>query len=311
MNEVSVLRTVSSCRVSGNSFHLGRRRVIGSLVLALVATLAFVTATSSRAVADTSLTVVRLSCNDGHSVIISVDLTTLTNLAADIQAINSGITGLSCTLDTLDPSTENTEWTVYDYNPSGHAIAPRNSPNSLPATTTGSTTTFQFKVGIYTALLTTTDRALTGDLSTETLSDTVSWFGTGTFSYRDSSFCGSPPAKVRFYFRSPAASGPSTGTPPAGFYTQFWWSNPDDVDLVSDPGSGTLSATLTWPAAAGMWSDWNGKENTESPAVTAAFIQATQNVQAIGLSFGGGCFFENGVTTASGGTFSSTFTETP
>src|SRR2546421_7457613 len=30
------------------------------------------------------------------------------------------------------------------------------------------------------------------------------------------------PAAVRSYFRSPSASGPSTGTPPAGFYTQFW-----------------------------------------------------------------------------------------
>src|SRR5207245_8195069 len=139
----------------------------------LVASLAFIAATSSRAVADTSLTVVRLSCTDGHSVIISVDLTTLTNLAADVQAINSGITGLSCTLDTLDPSTETAEWNVYDYNPSGQAIAPRNSPNSMPATTPGSTTTIQFKQDTYTALLTTTDPTLTGDLSTKTLKDII------------------------------------------------------------------------------------------------------------------------------------------
>ena len=35
------------------------------------------------------------------------------------------------------------------------------------------------------------------------------------------------------------------------------------------------------------------------------------DVQTVGLSFGGGCFFENGVTTSDGGgTFTSTFTET-
>src|SRR5438309_9214982 len=73
----------------------------------------------------------------------------------------------------MDPSGETTEWTVYDYNPSNQAIAPRNSPNSLPATTTGTTTKFYFKSNIYTALLTTIDKTLTGDLSTKTLNDTV------------------------------------------------------------------------------------------------------------------------------------------
>ena len=195
-----------------------------SLVLALVASLALIAATSSRAVGDTSLTVVRLSCNDGHSVTIAVDLAMLANLAADVQAINSGITGLSCTLDTLDPSTETAEWTVYDYNPSGQAIAPRNSPNSMPATTTGSTTSFQFKAGIYTALLTTTDPSVTGDLSGKTLKDTISVTGDAAsfMTQRRGGDCvNNVPAAVRFYFRSPSASGPSIGTPPAGFYTQF------------------------------------------------------------------------------------------
>jgi hypothetical protein len=44
-----------------------------------------------------------------------------------------------------------------------------------------------------------------------------------------------------------------------------------------------------------QWSDWNGKPATD-PAVTAAFQEAIQHVQTIGLSFGGECFFETGVT---------------
>jgi len=101
------------------------------------------------------------------------------------------------------------------------------------------------------------------------------------------------PAAVRFYFRSPYASGPSTGTPPAGFYTQFWWSNPVNVQLLTGNQSPlTIMASMSDLAE---WSDWDGKPATD-PLVTAAFIKATQNVQAIGLSFGGLCFFETGVT---------------
>ena len=282
------------------------------VVLALFGVLGLIPVTSLGFGSAISITQVTLSCTDGHSVIASVDQTALTNLIADVQAINSSGSGLSCTLDTpaIDPSAETAEWTVYDYNSSGHAIAPRNSPNSMPATQTGGTVSFPFIAGTYTALLTTTDRALTGDISGKTLTDTVTWSGTGTFSDQHNGGCLPDRKSVRFYFRSPSASGPSGGTPPAGFYTQFWWSNPDSVTLEGDFGSGTLSATLTAPVALTQWSDWNGQEANASPAVTEGFIEATQHVQAIGLSFGGGCFFENGVTTSTGGTFSSTFGET-
>ena len=303
MSQLRVLRTVSSRRVSGNPFHLRWKRVMGSLVLALVASLAFIAATSSRAVADTSLTVVRLSCNDGHSVIISVDLTTLTNLAADVQAINSGITGLSCTLDTLDPSTETTEWTVYDYNPSGQAIAPRNSPNSMPATTgdNGVTWQFPFKPNIYTALFTTTDPSVTGNIFGKTLTDIIAVSGDATTfmtQHSGGANCASNfPAVVRFYFTSPSASGPSypppgppiRGVPPAGFYTQFWWSDAMNMQLVSGAQSQTITESMT-PTD---WSDWDGQPASEFPAT---FMEAAQHVQSIGLSFGGTCFFETGVT---------------
>jgi hypothetical protein len=261
--------------------------------------------------ADTQVT---LSCNDGHSLIFEVDQITLTSLLADVQAINASGTGTTCTLNTaaIAPSSETTEWTVYDYNPSNQAIAPRNSPNSMPATTTGTTTTFQFKAGIYTALLTTTDPSLTGDLSLKTLSDTISVSGdAATFmTQHNGGNCASNfPAAARFYFRSPSASGPSTGTPPAGFYTQFWWSNPVNVQLLSGDQAGpTIMAHMSVPSE---WSDWNG-QNGSNPEVTEAFLEATHKVQAIGLSFGGECFFETGVTPTSPFTteqFSSSFSE--
>jgi hypothetical protein len=294
------------------------KRAIAVFLFSSAASLLFTVAHPAQG--QTVDTQVTLSCNDGHSVIFEVDQTTLTSLLADVQAINASGTGTSCTLTmaAIDPSSETTKWTVYDYNPSNQAIAPRNSPNSMPATTTGTMTTFQFKPGIYTALLTTSDANLTGDLSLKTLNDTVTVSGstTGTFQYRGN--CGSPPAKVRFYFTSPKASGPAcatsaTATPPdTGFYTQFWWSNPVDVDLVSEnQGSMTISQAVN---ALGFWSDWNGKSNNDPtcPEIMEAFQDAIHNVQTVGLSFGGGCFFENGVTTSDGmGTFNSMFTETP
>src|SRR5947209_14331854 len=119
-------------------------------------------------IGDTQVT---LSCNDGHSVTAAVDQTTLLELTAAVQALVGDATGLSCTLDPA--ATPPTSWTVYDYNPSGQAIAPRVSAESMPATTSDDTVSFPFKLNIYTALLTTRDASLTGDLSTKTLSVTV------------------------------------------------------------------------------------------------------------------------------------------
>jgi hypothetical protein len=49
-----------------------------------------------------------------------------------------------------------------------------------------------------------------------------------------------------------------------------------------------------------QWSDWNGQRGDSSPAVTEAFLEAIHKVKEIGLSFGGECFFETGVTPTSG-----------
>jgi hypothetical protein len=269
------------------------------LALALAISLGLTAALTGSGAADISLTQTNqaiLSCNDGHSVILGVDSTTLSSLTADVQSINASGTGLSCTLDaTTNPATETTEWTVYDYNPSNNAIAPRNSPNSMPAATSGTTTTFNFRPGKFTALLTTTDPSLTGDLSLKTLTDEISLNGPATsfMTQHGGGDClGNIPAAVRFYFISPSASGSSVGSPPAGFYTQFWWSNPIDVRLLTgNQLAQTITAAMSDP---NEWSDWNGQRGS-NPEVVTAFQKAIRNVQTIGLSFGGECFFETGV----------------
>ena len=275
------------------------------LVVALVAGLAFIPALALSANADLGDTQITLSCNDGHSVTAALDQATLLALTADVQAL-SDPSGLSCMLNPADPPPAS--WTVYDYNPSGQALAPRVSANSMPATTnTDGSVSFPFKLNIFTALLTTTDKSLTGDLSMKTLSATVEVQG-GTGLFEDQHNGGCPDRKyVRFFFVSPKASG-TTGPGTTGFYTQFWWSNPADVTLITDPQSQlSMSAIVGDP---NEWSDWNGKRGSDSPEVTEHFLVAIHNVQSVGYSFGGGCFFENGVTTTDGGgIFHTSFSE--
>jgi hypothetical protein len=231
----------------------------------------------------------------------------LLQLTQDVQNL------VGCTLSADPPSTPmGGSWTVFDYNPSDQALAPRVSPDSLPASSsctvsgTASTCTvhFQFKPSVYTALLTTKADGMTGDLSASTLmaNGTVGQMGAaGLFqTQRNGGDCVSNvPAAFRFYFTSARASGssfpppgqPVNGLPPRGFYTQFWWSNPMHVDLVSGTQGWTITTPVDSPAS---WSDWDGQSGA-NPLVTPDFLVAISHVQSIGFSYGGDCFFETGV----------------
>src|SRR2546428_9072844 len=185
MKHSKSLRIVSYGRIPGSALHLGVKRVSGCLVLAFVASLAFIAATPASAIADTNETQIPLPCNGGHSVTFALDPAALLALTAEVQAL-SDPSGLSCTLDPADPPPAS--WTVYDYNPSGQALRPRVSANSMPATTAGDgSISFLFKLNIYTALLTTTDKSLTGNLSSKTLTAMVDVIGGsgGTFQHRN------------------------------------------------------------------------------------------------------------------------------
>jgi hypothetical protein len=98
---------------------------------------------------------------------------------------------------------------------------------------------------------------------------------------------------VRFYFQ--------TDTSGKFDETDYWWSNPVSINLqtleAGQPASFPLSAPISDPL---MWSDYYGHFGS-SPAYTTAFQRAVQDVEFIGLSFGGGCGFENGVGVATGG----------
>jgi hypothetical protein len=106
---------------------------------------------------------------------------------------------------------------------------------------------------------------------------------TGTFTYFGEPDGSGVPATVRLFFQT--KGGPFA-------YTNYWWSDAAFTPL----GNGTFTLTATVDAAQ-AWSDWNGQP---SSANAAAFTAAASDVTSIGLSFGGGYFFENGVGTADG-----------
>lgn len=195
-------------------------------------------------------------------------------------------------------------WTESVYNSSDHALKGVALTNS-----TGGNASFDFAPNVFTATLTSNDESVTGDLTGKTLHDTVSVTGmspTATFVDQNSGGCLPDNKTVRFFFQS---GGTGAGGQ-RGFFTTVWWSNPVSVQLVNvgvGVAAQSISASLSDPS---MWSDWNGQSGSSTPDITAAFNRAVSKVQSVGLSFGGGCFFENGVTTSDGsGTFSSSFSE--
>jgi hypothetical protein len=78
----------------------------------------------------------------------------------------------------------------------------------------------------------------------------------------------------------------------------YWWSNSYPDGESSHVHLDTLKTgdkMLTNTFTANRWSDYDGHFADSDAAHLVAFDAALHNVKAIGLSLGGGCFFENGV----------------
>jgi hypothetical protein len=187
------------------------------------------------------------------------------------------------------------KWLMYSYCGS-YNICPSKTSNYYGLVT------FYLKPGRYTALLVTADKLLIGDLTNATLSDVVNVTagrnaGPLSFTYQGSPSCGGGGAapNARFFFTTGGLFQ----------YTHYWWSNPESWTLAEQGTASTISQAMNDP---GDWSDWNGQPGT---ANVAKFDKAISRVRTVGLSFGGGCFFENGVTVTGTkrGIFNSTFTE--
>ena len=183
------------------------------------------------------------------------------------------------------------KWMQYFYRANGNASAPK--PSTFYTVASGvaigaPAVGFTFTITPDTTNLLTGHPAynelLLGDLRTKIVHAGFHVTASGPFTYSGQPTSGPNPclrpANVRLYF---ATNSPEQGA------SQYWWSNPVSKDL-SD-GDETLTASLT----PGSWSDQDGHLGTFNLAHMASFEAAAADVQQIGLSFGGGCLFSNGV----------------
>jgi hypothetical protein len=208
-------------------------------------------------------------------------------LAAALVALAIVISGPTSAADNGAP-----KWQVWNYNPSGRALN-----GGVPAAANAGIATFSFPADPNTALLITDHGSykgtLLGDLTVKNISATVSDSG-GPFTYYGQGTpgdCPGFPANVRLFFQTSNAGGFNE--------THYWWSNPVSLPLNGLTAKTTMSASLANP---GTWSDFYGHYGSD-PQYSAGYQDAVKNVTSIGLSFGGGCFFENGVGAPNGGTF--------
>jgi hypothetical protein len=197
-----------------------------------------------------------------------------------------GLTAIATVLLSSVPAMANAStWKVGYYTPSGQTLSFAESGNAGVAS-------LDFTNQANTALLVTTHGAAKGstlgDLTGKTITATFEISGaTSAFIYFGEPSCGNTISTVRLFFQTSNAGGFDE--------THYWWSRPGSAVLANTSGPITLSANLS---DLGAWGDFFGHSGDDP--LFPGFTDAVSNVTTIGLSFGGGCFFENGVGTADG-----------
>jgi hypothetical protein len=200
----------------------------------------------------------------------------LAALAACLLVLASALPALADDFSQGNGAGAAANWKVYSLSSSGQTYTTK------PATVSAAGVGFAFTSAPDTRLFMTTHPGdLLGDLRDKTITATFQIVGDAGSTYSGTSQ-GLPPS-VRLYFEG-NTNGPFTYDT-AG-YSKYWWSNPESATLAA--GTITLTATVT-PA---LWSDWGGQLGSD---VGDAFEAAAAHVSGIGLSFGGGSFFANGV----------------
>lgn len=153
----------------------------------------------------------------------------------------------------------------------------------------------QGNTGVGPSLLETNSGGVVGNLLEKTISATFTISGStpGAFTYGGEPDGSGGGATVRLYFdSSPILVGHQVPS-------NYWWSQTAWVALTGD-GTFTLTALVDPGTATASWSDYYGEPSNTK----AAFDSAASSVHDVGVSFGGGYFFSNGVGTTDGlGTF--------
>jgi hypothetical protein len=174
-----------------------------------------------------------------------------------------------------------TTWKLYSFNASGRALRAQKVAYDVST----NTVSFTFPETADAAYLTSTKVGEFGDLTGQTLRGTANITnvapGTTFANYPGCTGSSSDPM-VGLYFSTKATGQFS----PAA----YWWST-KRVPLSAIINNPTALDTVL---AQGQWTDYNGQSDP------AAFAAAVKNVVDWGASFGGDCFYANGVGTPAG-----------
>ena len=183
---------------------------------------------------------------------------------------------------------ESTTWKLYTFNASGRAL--RSQTATVSATGVAS---FTFP--------TTPDAAylLSAKAATNAtgLSAAVSIAGTATFANYPGCTNSTTSPTVGLYFETKAAGGFNP--------SDYWWSSTRTA--LTSPSSSTLAAAF---GDGSTWTNFYGKagnqpgtyvvNGTTYPSAADGFAAAVANIASWGVSFGGDCFYANGVGTPTG-----------
>jgi len=173
-----------------------------------------------------------------------------------------------------------TTWKLNSYNASGRALRAQR----VSYDTANNVVSFTFPETADAAYLTSTKVGAFGDLTGQTLKATASITASPDATFANYPGCTDSTANptVGLYFSTKATGGfdPST----------YWWSSTRVLlsDLAISPH------VLDTALAQGLWTDYNGHSDP------VAFAAAVKNVVDWGVSFGGDCFYANGVGTPAG-----------
>jgi hypothetical protein len=182
-----------------------------------------------------------------------------------------------------------TGWKVYTYAPSDQTLSSKQADDGNAFTFTATPDTALFALQRPEGNTSLAGRTITATFSINAPAGTTFHYsGEGT----PSNPCGTP-ATVRLYFSANGSMGSKKD-----WYSNFWWSRSAGSSQQLADGTYTITANVS----PGSWSNWNGKLDTDR---ADGFAAAAADPALVGFSFGGGCFYENGVG-ATGGT--ATFT---
>lgn len=172
----------------------------------------------------------------------------------------------------LAASADAAPWHVYNLAPSDRTLT---SPQA--AGVGGDEATFDFLGTPTTSYL--LNHRLAGDITDTTITATFSIDGGGSLEYSlDGGNVSGYSPMARIFFE--------TSTPGSFAETDYWWSHAGAAALSADGSTVTITASVGSPSD---WTDFYGQSNTD------AFEAAAAHATYVGLSFGGGYFFANGV----------------